>query len=197
MKGIEFIGRVRTLANITVNGKIIISRAWSFSNNGIPLPETTPARKLSTPLPKAGGHNFSLTVTAEHNVSASLEMSYYISVRPAAPGHGTLPLYPGWVAGFPRNFVERPVYRTAGQGSYGLRPGTHTQYFDCVKYGKIKLFSVMFIRSNSPIWNSIKIVIAANQDKIVKPGRPVLICIIKIQMIGITEVRDLNYRLWR
>ena len=124
MKGIEFIGRVRTLANITVYGKIIISRAWTFSNNGIPLPETTPARKLSTPLPKAGGHNFSLTVTAEHNESASLEMSYCISVRPPAPWrlYDSPPAEVGrWVS---TQLPLKDRCRTAGPGSYWHRHGT-------------------------------------------------------------------------
>ena len=55
---------------------VLISRAWTFSNNGIPLyQKPPPARKLSIPLPKAGRHIVCLTVTAENNESASLEMS--------------------------------------------------------------------------------------------------------------------------
>jgi PKD repeat protein len=100
-------------------GGIIISRGWTFDRNGIPVSETTPGQKIVHTFTEAGQYNVTLTVTAENNESASLQKSYYISVRQPAPEYGTIILHPGW------NLVSTPVplkeqYHTAGQVFAGI-----------------------------------------------------------------------------
>jgi PKD repeat protein len=95
-------------------GGIVVSRIWTFNNNGIPVSETTTGQKIVHTFTEPGQYNVTLAVTAGNNESASLEKSYYISVKQQAPEDGTVTLHPGW------NLVSTPLplkdqSRTAGQ----------------------------------------------------------------------------------
>lgn len=95
-------------------GGIIISRLWTFTHDGIPVPETAHGQKITHNFSEPGQYNVTLTVTGENNGSASREKTYYISVRQPPLVQGTITLHPGW------NLVSTPLplkdqHRTAGQ----------------------------------------------------------------------------------
>jgi len=106
---------------------LIISRAWTFERNEIPVPETVTCQKITHTFTEIGQYNVSLTVTAENNESSSLEKTYYISVAEPAPEQGITTLHPGW------NLVSAPVplkdqYRTAGQVFAGVNTDSRSIY---------------------------------------------------------------------
>jgi PKD repeat protein len=95
-------------------GGIIMTRQWTFNNNGSTVSETTSDRKIIHNFAESGLYNVSLTVAAENNGSATLEKLYCISVKKPAPEEGTIILHPGW------NLIATPLplksqYCTAGQ----------------------------------------------------------------------------------
>lgn len=109
------LGNVPLVVEFTdlTSGGIIISRAWTFGDNDIPVPELTTGSKIVHTFTEAGQFNVSLTVTAENNQSASLEKTSFIRVKPPATEQGTITLMRGW------NLVSTPLplkdqYRAAG-----------------------------------------------------------------------------------
>jgi PKD repeat protein len=95
-------------------GGLIMSRVWTFSNNGIQVSETTSGQKIVHSFSEPGLYNITLVVNADSNKNGSLKKSYYISVRQPVPAQGTVTLHPGW------NLISTPFalkeqYRTAGQ----------------------------------------------------------------------------------
>jgi PKD repeat protein len=95
-------------------GGLVLSRVWTFSNDGIQESVSTSSQKIVHSFLKPGQYNISLIANVENNKNGYLEKSYYISVNQPVPVQGTVTIYPGW------NLISTPLalkeqYRTAGQ----------------------------------------------------------------------------------
>jgi PKD repeat protein len=109
------------------SGGTIISRAWTFSRDGIPGKEAISSQKIVHNFSEAGQYNVTLTVTASNNQSASLEKAYYISAFQSVPEQGTITLHPGW------NVISPPLplkdqFRNASQVFAGINTDYHSIY---------------------------------------------------------------------